>query len=71
LSPTKLTSPALAACRERGVTQILDLLQLATDIQEELLFLPQILRGEEPTQELDLRKIAAVPDWGKQRKLWE
>lgn len=52
------------------VTQIMNLLQLAPDIQEELLFLPRIERGKEPFQERVLRPIAAVPDWRKQRRLW-
>lgn len=53
------------------ITQIMNLLQLAPDIQEELLFLPRIERGKEPIQERHLRPIAAVPDWRKQRKLWK
>lgn len=52
------------------VTQIMNLLQLAPDIQEQLLFLPRIARGKEPIQERELRQIAAVPDWRKQRRLW-
>lgn len=53
------------------VTHIMNLLLLAPDIQEELLFLPQIQRGKELVQEHKLRRIAAVPDWQKQRRLWE
>ncbi len=52
------------------ITQIMNLLQLAPDIQEEVLFLPRITRGKESRQEHELRQIAAVPDWGKQRRLW-
>jgi hypothetical protein len=52
------------------VTQIMNLLHLAPDIQEEVLFLPRIERGKEPIQERHLRPIAAVPDWRKQRQLW-
>ena len=52
------------------VTQIMNLLHLAPDIQEEVLFLPQIKRGKEPIQERHLRPIAAVPDWRKQRRMW-
>jgi hypothetical protein len=52
------------------VTQIMNLLQLAPDIQEDVLFLPRIERGKEPIQERHLRPIAAVPDWRKQRQLW-
>lgn len=53
------------------VTQIMNLLHLAPDIQEEVLFLPRIERGKEPIQEHELRRIAAVPDWRKQRRLWK
>ena len=53
------------------VTQVMNLLQFVPDIQEALLFLPQIVRGVEPIQERDLRLIAAVPDWRKQRQLWQ
>lgn len=52
------------------VSQIMSLLHLAPDIQEQLLFLPRVQRGEEPILELEVRKIAAVPDWRKQRRLW-
>ncbi len=51
------------------VTQIMCLLFLAPEIQEEVLFLPLIVRGNEPIQEYDLRAIASVPDWRKQRRL--
>ncbi|HEX5470413.1 MAG TPA: hypothetical protein VFW73_00925 [Lacipirellulaceae bacterium] len=53
------------------VTQIMNLLRLAPDIQEEVLFLPRIERGKEPIQEHELCKIAAVLDRRKQRKLWK
>ena len=52
------------------VTQIMNLLHLAPDIQEELLFLSRIERGKEPILERHLRPIAAVPDWRKQRRMW-
>jgi hypothetical protein len=57
-------------CRTR-VSQIMNLLLLAPDIQEEILFLPRIERGKEPIQEHELRQIAAVPDWRKQRRIWK
>jgi hypothetical protein len=52
------------------VTQIMDLLSLAPDIQEDVLFMPLIPRGQEPIQERELRQIAAVLDWRKQRRMW-
>jgi hypothetical protein len=48
------------------VTQIMNLLNLAPDIQEALLFLPRIERGGEPVTERELRPVAAVEDWGRQ-----
>ncbi len=52
------------------VTQVMNLLHLAPDIQEELLFLPQTVRGRDAVILRDLQPIAAVPDWRKQRRLW-
>lgn len=52
------------------VTQIMDLLGLAPDIQEAVLFLPATQRGREAITERDLRPIAALADWGRQRKMW-
>lgn len=51
-------------------TQIMNLLQLAPDIQEELLFLPPVAAGRDLIRERDIRPIAAVFDWRKQRRLW-
>ena len=53
------------------VTQIMNLLNLAPDIQEDLLFLPRTLRGRDPIREVMLRPIAAEPNWRKQRRLWK
>jgi hypothetical protein len=52
------------------MTQIMNLLQLAPEIQEELLFLPRIKRGKAPIQERHLRPIAAVASWRQQRGMW-
>ena len=52
------------------VTQIMNLLHLAPDIQEAILFLPRVERGRDPIQERQLRPIVAVPDWRKQRRMW-
>jgi len=53
------------------LTQIMNMLLLAPDIQEELLFLPRTIEGRHPVTEHDMRRIAAVTDWRKQRRLWE
>jgi len=52
------------------MTQIISLLNLAPDIQEELLFLPRTTHGRDPIGERDLRPICAVTGWHKQRQLW-
>jgi hypothetical protein len=52
------------------VTQIMNLLNLAPDIQEELLFLPRTVKGRDPIRERHLRPIALVLDWRKQRRMW-
>ncbi len=52
------------------VTQIMNLLNLAPEIQEEILFLPPVERGRDPIREWQLRPIAGVPDWRKQRRMW-
>jgi hypothetical protein len=53
------------------VSQILNLLNLAPDIQEALLFLPRTLHGRAPVIMRQLQQIAAVPDWRKQRRMWQ
>ena len=52
------------------LTQIMNLLSLAPDIQEAVLFLPPTERGRDHIKERELRPIAAVADWGRQRRMW-
>lgn len=52
------------------VTQIMNLLNLAPDIQEEILFLPRTTSGRDPVRDHMIRPIAVVLDWEKQRKIW-
>lgn len=52
------------------LTQIMNLLYLAPDLQEEILFLPTFERGRNQLTEKHLRPIAAISDWRKQRRLW-
>ena len=52
------------------LTQIMNLLNLAPDIQEAILFLPRTDRGFDPISERQVRRIAAEPDWRRQRRLW-
>ena len=53
------------------MTQITNLLNLAPDIQEEILFLPLTTRGRDPISERKLRPICAAPNWNEQRRLWQ
>jgi hypothetical protein len=53
------------------MTQIMNLLNLAPDIQEEILFLPRTTEGRDPIGERDLRPICAEMDWKRQRSLWQ
>lgn len=51
------------------LTQIMNLLGLAPDIQEKLLFL-RTERGRDGVTEKQLRPIAAIPNWRRQRQAW-
>jgi hypothetical protein len=53
------------------LTQIMNLMSLAPDIQEAILFLPATERGRESITERDLRPIAALADWRTQRVFWQ
>src|SRR4051812_29179371 len=48
------------------VTQIMNLLNLAPDIQEAILFLPAVEGGRDPVKEWQLRPLAARPAWVEQ-----
>jgi hypothetical protein len=61
---------ALGHVTRARVSQIMNLLNLAPDIQEEILFLPPVERGRDPVRERNIRPIASVLDWRKQRKMW-
>jgi hypothetical protein len=52
------------------VTQIMNLLHLAPDLQEAVLHLPPIRAGRDPITEHDLRPIAAKVQWAEQRRMW-
>ena len=51
------------------MTQIMNLLLLAPEIQEALLWLPRVTSGNDPITEKMLRPIAAEVDWDKQRHM--
>ena len=52
------------------VSQVMNLLLLAPDIQEALLFLPPTQRGHDPLHLRQLQRLAALLDWRQQRRLW-
>jgi hypothetical protein len=52
------------------LTQIMNLLSLAAAIQESLLFLPLIVRGDSQIHERELRPVAAQPNWRSQCQMW-
>jgi len=53
------------------ITQIMNLLHLAPDIQEAILTLPRVTEGRDPIPERHLRPIVAEPSWAKQRVMWQ
>jgi hypothetical protein len=60
----------LAHVTQPRMTQIMNLLHLAPDIQEELLHLPAIDEGNDPITERDLRSVTRMWDWRTQRRVW-
>ena len=52
------------------MTQIMSLLLLAPDIQEELLYLPDIIQGKAQIHERLLRPLTREMDWRVQRRMW-
>ena len=53
------------------ITQIMNLLLLAPEIQEAVLDLTPVTNGRDPISERVLRQIVAEPNWTKQRSLWD
>ena len=52
------------------ITQIMNLLLLAPEIQEEILFLPKTTTGHDPIKLKHLQAVALERDWGRQREMW-
>lgn len=52
------------------LTQIMNLLCLAPDIQEAVLNLPRTIQGRDAVTERDLRPIAGMVSWKEQRRAW-
>lgn len=53
------------------MSQIMNLLNLAPDIQEQLLFLPRVERRRDPITERHLRPVANEANWAMQRVMWK
>ena len=49
----------------------MNLINLAPDLQEAILFLPPTVRGRDAIHLRLLQPIAAAFDWKKQRRLWK
>ena len=60
----------LAHVTQPRMTQIMNLLHLAPDIQEEILILPPVTEGRDPITERDLRPITRMIGWSQQRVMW-
>ena len=67
---TQAELAAVAHVTRARVTQIMNLLHLAPDIQEAILHLPPVTRGRDPITEGDMRPIAANVGWEGQRAAW-
>ncbi len=52
------------------LTQIMNLLLLAPDLQEQILNLPRIETGRAPITEREVRVVAQMPNWREQRRSW-
>jgi len=58
----------LAHVTQPRMTQLMNLLHLAPDIQEAILHLPPVMEGRDPINERDLRPIVQIIEWKKQWK---
>jgi len=61
----------LAHVSRARIPQMMNLLLLAPDIQEAILFLPRTNGHRAAIRERHIRPIAAVLNWRKQRRMWE
>ncbi|HHM11905.1 MAG TPA: hypothetical protein ENJ16_00005, partial [Planctomycetaceae bacterium] len=51
------------------VTQVMNLLNLAPSIQEEILLIGPVENGRDPITERSLRSVVAEPDWKRQIRM--
>jgi len=67
---TQAEIASLSHVTRARVTQVMNMLHLAPDIQEAILFWPPTKIGRERIHERDIRHIVSQADWGRQRALW-
>lgn len=60
----------LAHVTQPRMTQIMNLRNLAPDIQEKILFLPIVERGRDPIHERMMRNLTHAMMWREQRRRW-
>ena len=60
----------LAKLTPARVTQIMNLLSLAPDIQEQIFFLPPVTEGQPSVTERHLRDVLKTVVWSEQREQW-
>lgn len=60
----------LAQVTQPRMTQIMNLLHLAPDIQEEILLSTPVAKGRDPITERHLRVVAREAAWHEQRRTW-
>lgn len=60
----------LAHVTQPRMTQIMNLLHLAPDIQEEILHLPSVVEGRDLVTERCMRQVVTEMSWKKQRTIW-
>jgi hypothetical protein len=67
---TQMELAELTKLTTARITQIMNLLVLAPDIQEEILFMPSVTNGPAPVTERDLRPLLKTLVWSEQREQW-
>ena len=67
---TQMELAELTKLTTARITQIMNLLILAPDIQEEILFMPPVTSGDPPVTEKTLRPVLQTLVWSEQRERW-
>ena len=52
------------------LTQIMNLTNLAPDLQQEILFLDRVTEGKDPIAERSIRSVVRHAEWDRQRESW-